>query len=86
MKLSIKIFIGVTILVLLLTVVSIINLKVSMKYEVEEPSAMGKATELITEKAKDIKSMLFYLWTFLAYQVTTLIILFSVLSNFKDKN
>jgi hypothetical protein len=86
MKLSIKIFIGVTILVLLLTVVSIINLKVSMKYEVEEPNAMGKATELTTEKAKDIKSMLFYLWTFLAYQVTTLIILFSVLSNFKDKS
>jgi hypothetical protein len=86
MRISIKIFIGITIILLLFTIFSIINLKISMKYEVDEPSAMGKATELITEKAKDIKSMLFYLWTFFAYQVTTLILLFVVLSNLKDKN
>lgn len=86
MRISIKIFIGITILLLLFTIFSIINLKISMKYEVDEPTAMGKATELVTEKAKDIKSMLFYLWTFLAYQATTLIILILVLSNLRDKS
>jgi Na+/H+ antiporter NhaC len=85
MRISIKIFISFTILMLVFTIFSIINLNISMKYEVEEPTAMGKVTELVIEKAKDIKSLMFYLWTFLAYQVTTLILLFTVLSNFKDR-
>jgi hypothetical protein len=84
MKISIKIFIGITILLLLVTVFAIVNTKVSMKYEVDEPTAMNKVTELVTQKAKDIKSLLFFLWTFFIYEVTTLSLLIWVLTKLKN--
>jgi len=84
MKISIKIFIGITILLLLITVFAIVNTKVSMKYEVDEPTAMNRVTELVTQKAKDIKSLLFLLWTFFIYEIATLSLLIWVLTKLKN--
>ncbi|MFY7734199.1 MAG: hypothetical protein ACOVSR_12005 [Bacteroidia bacterium] len=84
MKISIKIFIGITILLLLITVFAIVNTKVSMKYEVDEPTAMNRVTELVTQKAKDIKSLLFLLLTFFIYEIATLSLLIWVLTKLKN--
>ncbi len=69
---------------LLITVFAIVNTKVSMKYEVDEPTAMNRVTELVTQKAKDIKSLLFLLLTFFIYEIATLSLLIWVLTKLKN--
>ena len=81
---NIKIFIGITVLLILLTLFSLVNTNVSLKYEVEEPTAMNRVTELVTQKGEDIRSMLFVLWTFLIYEVTTLSLLIWILTKLKN--
>lgn len=84
MKLGIKIYIGITVILLIVTVFAIVNVKISMKYEVDEFTAMNKVTELVTQKAKDIKSLLLFLWTFLTYEIITIGLLIWGLTKFKS--
>lgn len=84
MKIIIKIFIGITVILVLVTVFAIVNTNVSMKYEVDEPTAMNRVTELVTQKDKSIKSLLFFLWTFLINEVITLSLLIWILTKLKN--
>jgi len=84
MKITIKIFIGITILLILFTLFSIVNTNISMKYEVDEPTALSRETELIQQKEQDLKSLLFTLRTFLIYEVTTMSLLIWVLAKIKN--
>jgi hypothetical protein len=84
MKISIKIFISITILLILFKLFSIVNTNISMKYEVDEPTALNRVTEFIQQKELDLKSLLFTLKTFLIYEVTTLSLLTWVLTKLKN--
>ena len=84
MKITIKIFVGITILLILLTLFSIVNTNISMKYEVEEPMALNRATELVTQKGQDLRSLLFTLRTFLIYEITTLSLLIWVVTKLQN--
>ena len=86
MKTAIKIFLGITILLLFIVGFAIVNSHVSLTYEIEEPKMMFKerASE-IEEKAKYLRELIFWLKSCFIYLITNTIFLIWILRKTKDK-
>jgi hypothetical protein len=68
-----NIFIAVLVLSVLAMGFSAINLLdtyTSLKYEVDEPIAMGKSNEFIMNSKKHLTTIIIWLWVFAGYSIT----------------
>lgn len=84
MRLTIKIFIFLSIVIMVWVVYKLLGMYTSLKYEVEEPIAMGKEiNELLKAKEYYLKDLIFWLWLILITQILNISILFKVLTKSK---
>jgi uncharacterized Tic20 family protein len=67
MKISLKIWLVISILLVLVSLYGVFNTRVSLTYEVYEPLAMGKVTDSLKEKEENYKAILFWLWILIGY-------------------
>lgn len=67
MKLLIKIWLITTSILLIIVAVNLLDTYISLKYEIDEPKAMIKISEIFIEKEKYIKNSIVWFWVFGAY-------------------
>ena len=80
MRLTIKVLIFLFIVTIVWASYKLFNVYISLKYEVEDPVAMGKyAGELLKEKEHYLKDLIFWLWLIIITQIVNISILFKVL-------
>ena len=75
MKISIKIWLVISSLLILISLYGIFNTQVTLSYEVYEPLAMGKASETLKARAEDLKSIIFWLWVIIGYAAINIVFL-----------
>lgn len=87
MRLILKVFILISIVIIAWASFKLLNVYTSLKYEVEEPGAMGKnVSELLNNKERYIKDLIFWLWLLIITQVVNVAVLFKVLTKSKLVN
>jgi len=87
MRLILRVFIFLSIVIIVWASYKLLNVYTSLKYEVEEPVAMGKqVSELLKEKEHYLKDLIFWLWLIIVTQIADVIILFKVLAKSKLTN
>lgn len=67
MKIAVKTWLIISVLLLLISIYGVFNIRVSMTYEVYEPLAMGKVSDVLKEKEENLKEILFWLWIIIGY-------------------
>jgi len=85
MKLSIKIWLVISSLLILISLFGILNTKVSLSYEVYDPIAMGKGSETLKAREEDLKSIIFWLWVIISYAAGNIVFLVLFLRRMKKK-
>lgn len=83
MKILVKTWLGISILLLLISIYGVFNTRVSMTYEVYEPLAMGKVSDVLKEKEASFKEILFWLWIIIGYISINVIFLSILLRRLK---
>jgi hypothetical protein len=75
MKLLITVYILVAVVMIAWAFFHLANVYVSLKYEVQEPIAMGKQSiDLLREKHRYLTDLIFWLWIFIITQVINIAI------------
>lgn len=67
-------------------VFSLINTYVSIKYEVDEPKSMGKINDVLIEREKYLKQIIFWHWVFVCFVIGNILVVISgIISNKTNK-
>jgi hypothetical protein len=80
MKTLLKVWLILTLVIILGASIKLLDTYVSLKYEVYEPNAMNLMNAALLDKEKYLKSTIFWLWTLIAYGTTNLLIVVRLLS------
>ncbi|MES2458839.1 MAG: hypothetical protein V4594_25020 [Bacteroidota bacterium] len=75
MKLIYKFWLIISVLLLIAIALQLLDTYVSLKYEVEEPKAMGKLGQALNDKESYLKTTIFYLWVSVGYLSINLVLL-----------
>lgn len=87
MRLILKSFIFLSIMIIVWASYKLLNVYTSLKYEIDEPVAMGKnVSELLKNKEHYLKDLIFWLWLIVITQIVNVTVLFKVLTKSKLVN
>lgn len=79
MKLIVKILIVLSVAFFVLTILKLLDVYTSLKYEIDEPKAMNKISEALKDKEQYIRTLITWLWIILIYISLTIATLFWVI-------
>lgn len=86
MKIFSKIWIVISFIVLALIILNLINAYISLKYEVEEPKSLGKISDILLEKEKHLKQLIFWFWVLLCFIIGNILVVIKGLLSFQSIN
>ena len=87
MKTLNKIWLFLSFIIIAFIIINLINAYISFKYEIEEPKSMGLISDILLEKEKHLRQLIFWFWLFLIIIIVNVLILFkgTYISNSKVK-
>jgi len=85
MKVFFKVFVVITVLVIVCSALKLVDLSVSNKYEVQEPIAMQKAGQDLLNKSNALDDVAFWLGITITYCLINICLLLWLLCKFKGR-
>ena len=74
MKLFFKVVAFLSIGILLIAILEIFSAYVSLKYEVEEPIAIGRSDEMVIATKTHLENLIRWLWLIIGYSIVVIVV------------
>ena len=86
MKFLIKLWIALSLIIIVALVYKLFDTYTSLKYEVEEPVAMGKTSEILEDRAYCLNQVIMWLWVITGIQIINIAVLFKVVTKVRERS